>query len=66
MDSQELNQRLSRISTQWTMVFWAHGPQADGRQAAVERLLERYGGAAIRYLLGAVRDPEVAEELAAC
>jgi RNA polymerase sigma factor (sigma-70 family) len=63
MDSANLNERLSRISTQWTMVFNAHG--APGQALPAQRaLLERYGRAVFRYLLGAVRDADVAEELA--
>jgi RNA polymerase sigma factor (sigma-70 family) len=57
------NDHLSRISTMWTMVFQAHkdAPQAAPAQAV---LLERYCGAIYRYLLSAVRDTNVADELA--
>lgn len=62
MHSDELNQRLSRISTLWTMLFRAHcETEAAADQCAV---LERYQRAIYRYLLGAVRDSDVAEELA--
>jgi RNA polymerase sigma-70 factor (ECF subfamily) len=62
MDPQELSQRLSRISTLWTMVFQAHGEPAAA--AAAQRVLvQRYSGAVYRYLLGAVRDPDVAADL---
>src|SRR5713101_7167113 len=63
MDQQELNQHLSRISTQWTMVFQAHQGPVDAVTRARHQLLQRYSGAAYRYLLGAVRDPDVAAEL---
>src|SRR5437016_12000302 len=64
MDQAELNQRLSKISTLWTMVLQAHGgPNAAGTDAQ-QALLERYSGAAYRYVLGAVRDADVADELA--
>ena len=63
MDSNDLNQRLSRIATQWSLVFNAHQGQADAPRADLSKLLSRYSGAAYRYLLGAVRDPEVADEL---
>jgi len=63
MDSNDLNQRLSRIYTQWSLVFNAHQEPADAARADVAILLARYSGAAYRYLLGAVRDPEVADEL---
>jgi RNA polymerase sigma-70 factor (ECF subfamily) len=57
------DQHLSQIATLWSMVEQAHGPDAEGVTAARQRLLERYGGAVQRYLLGALRDPEVADEL---
>jgi RNA polymerase sigma factor (sigma-70 family) len=62
MDPQELSQRLSRISTLWTMVFQAHG-QPAGVADAQRVLVQRYSGAVYRYLLGAVRDPDVAADL---
>lgn len=64
MDSAELSQRLSRINTMWTMVFQAHGGKQDEVQKAQCVLLERYRGAIFRYLLGAIKDAEAAEELA--
>src|SRR5437016_3036514 len=63
MDQQQLDQRLSRISTQWTMVFQAHQGPRDEVSRAQQQFLERYSGATYRYLLGAVHDPEVATEL---
>jgi RNA polymerase sigma-70 factor (ECF subfamily) len=56
-------QHLSQIATLWSVVEQAHGPDAEAATAAKQRLLERYGGAVKRYLLGALRDPETAEEL---
>ncbi len=64
MDSNDLSQRLSRIQTQWTLVFNAHHEEAGAARANLSRLLARYSGATYRYLLGAVRDPDVADELA--
>ncbi len=64
MDSNDLSQRLSRIQTQWSLVFNAHQEQAGAARADLSRLLARYSGATYRYLLGAVRDPDVADELA--
>ncbi len=62
MKPSQIDDRLSRIATQWSAVLAAHqGPDDHSRQSA---LLERYSGAVFRYLLGAVRDPDVAEELA--
>jgi RNA polymerase sigma factor (sigma-70 family) len=56
--------RLSRMQTLWTLVCKAHqGPEENGRDARAE-LLDRYGGAVRRYLLGAVHDADAADELA--
>jgi RNA polymerase sigma factor (sigma-70 family) len=63
MDPAEHDARLSRITTLWTVVFRAHGDPA-GAAVPRERLLERYGGAVYRYLLGAVRDPDAAADIA--
>jgi RNA polymerase sigma-70 factor (ECF subfamily) len=56
--------RLSQISTRWTMVFQAHRDTADAVRVAQETLLHRYLGAIYRYLLGALRDADAADELA--
>ncbi len=53
--------RLSVIVTRWTLLQQAHG---DGQaRAAQEQLLNRYGGAIRRYLLGCTRDADQADEL---
>lgn len=57
------NQHLSQIPTLWSMVDQAHGHDAVAVTAARQQLLRRYGGAVKRYLLGALRDVEAAEEL---
>lgn len=57
------NQRLASISTMWTVLREAHGEGATLATDAQRILLERYGGAIYRYLLAAVHDPDVAEEL---
>jgi RNA polymerase sigma-70 factor (ECF subfamily) len=59
----DLDDRLSRIATRWTAVFRAHGDAATQAEAARQRLMLQYSGAAYRYLLGAVRDPDVAADL---
>jgi RNA polymerase sigma-70 factor (ECF subfamily) len=64
MDEARWNEHLSQIQTSWTLVFAAHRGSADAASAAQMALLERYAGAIHRYLLGATRDPETAEELA--
>lgn len=60
---EELNQRLSRISTIWTVLRQAHDGPGTGASAAHLLLLQRYGGAVRRYLLAAVKDADEAEEL---
>jgi RNA polymerase sigma-70 factor (ECF subfamily) len=64
VETEELNSHLSRIETHWTQVFRAH--RGEGSVVAKERaaLMERYGGAVRRYLLGSLRDPEAADDLA--
>jgi RNA polymerase sigma-70 factor (ECF subfamily) len=57
------NDRLSRIATLWSLVLQAHGGPADEAGVARARLLERYAGALHRYLLGALRDSDSADEL---
>lgn len=64
MNEQELNQRLSRISTQWTVLQEAHQGGSDAALAAQRVLMQRYCGAVYRYLLGIVRDADAADELA--
>jgi RNA polymerase sigma-70 factor (ECF subfamily) len=63
MENTDPEQRLSRIATLWSEVFQAHGATTDVNATARNRLMMRYSGAAYRYLLGAVRDPEAAGEL---
>jgi RNA polymerase sigma-70 factor (ECF subfamily) len=63
MDPPGQSQRLSRITTLWTLVRQAHAGPAGGAADAQRELMQRYCGAAYRYLLGAVRDEEVALEL---
>jgi RNA polymerase sigma-70 factor (ECF subfamily) len=63
MDPEDLNERLSRIQTQWTLVFQAHQGPLDATTSAFQKLLLRYYGAVYRYLLGILRDPGAAEEL---
>jgi RNA polymerase sigma-70 factor (ECF subfamily) len=63
MDRDNLNERLSRISTVWTMIFQAHAGPEDVAARAQQALMQRYSGAAYRYLLGALRDPDAAADL---
>jgi RNA polymerase sigma factor (sigma-70 family) len=60
-------QHLSQISTLWMIVSQARGRPRDPSVLADDarkQLLERYGGAVRRYLLGALHNPHDAEELA--
>jgi RNA polymerase sigma-70 factor (ECF subfamily) len=58
-----LDQRLSGISTAWTVLRAAHAESPASARAAQEELVRRYGGAVYRYLLRAVGDPAGAEDL---
>jgi RNA polymerase sigma factor (sigma-70 family) len=62
MEHTDVDTRLSRVKTHWTLVFQAHQGQAE-ETSAVQRLLLRYYGGAYRYLLGTVHDAAIAEEL---
>ena len=57
----DFNHRLSRITTIWSQVRDAHASNASN--AGYQKLFERYRGAAYQYLLGATRNPDVAEDL---
>src|SRR5262245_3629486 len=63
MESESLNDRLSRIQTLWTLVRRAHDGPADAVRDAQQQLLDRYGGAVRRYLRGVVRDVDAAQDL---
>jgi RNA polymerase sigma-70 factor (ECF subfamily) len=63
MDQSEGKARLSLITTMWNLVAQAHLGSGDEAAAARRQLMERYHGAAYRYLLGALRDPDAADEL---
>lgn len=60
----EESQRLSRISTCWSLVFQAHQGAAPRITTAQQELLLRYRSAIYRYLLAALREPNAAEEVA--
>lgn len=58
-----MEQHLSSITTAWTMLRRAHGDTPGSAAVAWQELMQRYCGAVYRYLLRAVRDPHVAEDL---
>jgi RNA polymerase sigma-70 factor (ECF subfamily) len=64
VETDEQNQRLSRIRTRWSMILEARDADGDAAVAANRELLLRYYGAVYRYLLGMLRDAAAAEELA--
>ena len=55
--------RLSRISTQWTLVFRGLGGPEGAEPSALEELMNRYHRVAYQYLMGALRDADAAEDL---
>jgi RNA polymerase sigma-70 factor (ECF subfamily) len=63
MGDKELADRLSRISTCWTGIFTAHQGPPDAALQAQQQLLQRYHRAIYRYALGALRDPDAADDL---
>jgi RNA polymerase sigma-70 factor (ECF subfamily) len=64
VDNTDLPHRLSQIATRWSLVFEAHQDRQDSAARARAALVHRYRGAIYRYLLGAVRNPDVADDLA--
>jgi RNA polymerase sigma-70 factor (ECF subfamily) len=64
MDEVNENRNLNHISTIWTMVRNAHDGTPEASGPALQALVDRYSGAVYRYLLGALRDPHAADDLA--
>ncbi len=64
MDMGDGNTRLNQIATLWSVVRRAHDDPGEAGRAARQALLQRYLGAINRYLLGALRNPDAAQELA--
>jgi RNA polymerase sigma-70 factor (ECF subfamily) len=63
MNSTDVSNRLSQIQTHWSVVFTAHS-ESDTAARAQSELAQRYLGAIYRYILGTVRDPHRADDLA--
>jgi RNA polymerase sigma-70 factor (ECF subfamily) len=55
--------RLSQITTPWEDLDQAHGGMLPALDAARRRLLLHYSPAVYSYLIGAVRDPDIADDL---
>jgi RNA polymerase sigma-70 factor (ECF subfamily) len=58
-----VDEHLSQIETMWTAIRQAHGGEGASVGAAQERLLHRYSLAVHRYLRGALRDADAADEV---
>jgi RNA polymerase sigma-70 factor (ECF subfamily) len=56
-------ERLSEILTHWEDLGQAHGDMLPALDAARRRLVLRYSSAVYSYLMGAVRDRDVADDL---
>ena len=63
METSFSEDRLSRISTIWSMVLKANQGGVAGDADALEEMIHRYHGAVYRYFLGAVRNNDTADEL---
>ena len=63
MEGGDSTPSLTRLSTNWNLLFQAHRGQGDGVLEAQRLLMQRYCGAVYRYLLSNVRNPDLAEEL---
>jgi RNA polymerase sigma-70 factor (ECF subfamily) len=59
-----MDHNLATTSTLWSLVREANDGPEEAAQRAREVLLERYKGAVHRYLLGALHDPNAADDLA--
>lgn len=63
MSDSPRDDHLSHISTLWTAVHRAHGSDAEAARLAQDRIIERYMGAAYRYLLRILGDQDAADEV---
>ena len=59
----EHDQRLSQMSTAWTILFQAHDDAVEVAKAARRELLQRYSDPVYRYLRASLRDADAADEL---
>jgi DNA-directed RNA polymerase specialized sigma24 family protein len=64
VNSDRIDEHLSKIETHWSAVFRAHQASVDGANRGLAALVQRYGGAVHRYLLALLRDVDAADELA--
>jgi RNA polymerase sigma-70 factor (ECF subfamily) len=64
MADTHMDRNLANTTTLWSLVREANDGPEEAAHRAREELLERYKGAVYRYLLGALRDPYAADDLA--
>jgi RNA polymerase sigma-70 factor (ECF subfamily) len=63
VDSNDGDDRISRINTIWTVVLDAHAGAGPAVGQAQLKLLQRYSRAVYRYLLASLRDTDAADEV---
>jgi RNA polymerase sigma-70 factor (ECF subfamily) len=63
MRPQVATERLSEITTRWSLIFLANDGRRTSAQAAQQALVERYGGAIYRYMLCVVKKHDVVDDL---
>lgn len=56
------DERLSQIQTLWSVVRRAHADESVDARSAQQQMIDRYGDAIQRYLLGAFRDQAAADD----
>ncbi len=64
VQSDQSNERLSQIRTNWSQLFAAAGTTSESASEAQKSLLLDYSGAVFRYLLGALKNEHTASDLA--
>jgi RNA polymerase sigma-70 factor (ECF subfamily) len=62
-EQEALNNHISQISTVWTQLRAAHEGPPEAAVLAQQRIVQRYERAVYRYLLAAVRNQHVADDL---
>jgi RNA polymerase sigma-70 factor (ECF subfamily) len=63
MESENQNDRLSQIPTQWTVLLQAQQQGSASAASAAQQLMQRYRRPIYRYLLACVHQLDVADEL---
>jgi RNA polymerase sigma-70 factor (ECF subfamily) len=63
VENVEVDPRLSRLTTEWNLIFQTQSGTPEEAGRAVSQLICRYAGAVHRYFLKALGDPDAAAEL---